>query len=139
MAKRILVVDDEPRILAVIRRRLETVGHQVSIAVDGIEALRKARAERPDLIILDLLLPDVSGLEVCTLLKGDASLRTIPVLMLTARSQAADIAEGRRVGADAYITKPYESDTLLEQVARLLAKAEEKVGEGKGSENEHDA
>jgi two-component system, OmpR family, alkaline phosphatase synthesis response regulator PhoP len=126
MAKRILVVDDEPRVLAMISKRLETHGYQVSTAVDGIEGLRKARAERPDLVILDLLLPDVSGFEVCTLLKGDADLRATPVLMLTARSQAADIAEGRRVGADAYITKPYESELLLEQVARLLAQADEK-------------
>lgn len=130
MAQRILVVDDEPRILAMIRKRLETVGYKISTAADGIEALRKARAERPDLVILDLLLPDVSGFEVCALLKGDAGLHTIPVLMLTARSQAADVAEGRRVGADAYITKPYESDVLVEQVARLLARAEQRSGDG---------
>jgi DNA-binding response OmpR family regulator len=130
MAKRILAIDDEPRILSMIRKRLETLGYIVSVAADGIEGLRKARTERPDLIILDLLLPDVSGFEVCALLKGDAELRSIPVLMLTARSQAADIAEGRRVGADAYITKPYESDTLVEQVARLLARTEPEPGNG---------
>ena len=119
--KRILAVDDEPRVLKMLRCRLETAGYQVSTAVEGREALQKARDERPDLIVLDLILPGMSGYEVCARLKGDDEFRRIPVLVLSARSQEQDVAEGRRVGADAYMTKPYDGDRLLAKVNELLA------------------
>jgi DNA-binding response OmpR family regulator len=120
MPKRILVVDDEPRVLKMLRCRLETAGYQVSTAVEGHEALQKVRDEKPDLIVLDLILPGMSGYEVCARLKGDEEFRRIPVLVLSARSQEQDAAEGKRVGADAFMTKPYDGDVLLARVSELL-------------------
>ena len=120
MTRRILAVDDEPRVLTMLRRRLETAGYQVSTAIEGREALQKVRDEKPDLIVLDLILPGISGYEVCARLKSDEQYRRIPVLVLSARSQEQDAAEGRRVGADAYMTKPYDSDVLLARINELL-------------------
>ncbi|MEO0092904.1 MAG: response regulator, partial [candidate division WOR-3 bacterium] len=116
MAKRILVVDDEARVLAVIQKRLESAGYEVITAMDGTEGLKKAREENPDLIILDLILPKLNGYQVCAILKRDSYYKKIPILMLTARSQERDIEEGMRVGADAYMTKPFKNEVLLEQV-----------------------
>jgi DNA-binding response OmpR family regulator len=122
MTKRILAVDDEPRVLMMLRRRLETAGYLVSTAQEGVDALRKVRDEKPDLIVLDLILPGMNGYEICARLKGDAQYRHIPVLVLTARSQEQDAAEGKRVGADAYMTKPYDGDRFLAKVNELLAR-----------------
>lgn len=124
MAKRILVVDDEPKVVTVIQRRLESAGYDVLAAYDGIEALSKARSENPDLIILDLILPKLNGYQVCAILKRDKSYKPIPILMLTARSQEEDIEEGMRVGADEYITKPFKNEVLLAKIEELLSKAE---------------
>ena len=119
---RILAVDDEPRVLMMLRRRLETAGYLVSTAQEGVDALRKAHEEKPDLIVLDLLMPGMSGYEVCARLKSDAQCRDIPVLVLTARSQEQDEAEGKQAGADAYMTKPYDGDQLLARVNELLGR-----------------
>jgi len=121
--KRILAVDDEPKVLAVIKKRLEFAGYEVITAADGPDGLQKARSERPDLIVLDLILPGLNGYQVCRLLKGDRGFSDIPVLMLTARSQEKDISEGLKAGADAYMTKPYDPEEFLAQVAKLLAQA----------------
>jgi two-component system, OmpR family, alkaline phosphatase synthesis response regulator PhoP len=126
MAKRILVVDDEARVLTVIQKRLESSGYQVLTAMDGNEALMKARAENPDLILLDLILPKLNGYQVCSILKRDSYYNQIPILMLTARTQEQDVDEGMRVGADAYMTKPFKNDMLLWQIEQLLAKADER-------------
>jgi DNA-binding response OmpR family regulator len=124
MAKRILVADDEIRVVAVIKKRLESVGYDVITAYEGYEALKKARAERPDLIVLDLIMPNLNGYQVCAMLKRDDEYKHIPILMLTARSQEKDIEEGMRSGADYYMTKPFEHEMLLAQISALLAKAE---------------
>ena len=124
MAKRILVVDDEARVVAVIQKRLESAGFEVITAMDGTEALMKARSEKPDLILLDLILPKLNGYQVCSILKRDSSYKQIPILMLTARSQENDVDEGMRVGADAYMLKPFKGDMLLDQIERLLAQVE---------------
>lgn len=124
MAK-ILVVDDEVRVLSVIEKRLESQGYAVVTAQDGNEALKKVRSENPDLIILDLILPGLNGYEVCSFLKRDKRLMKIPVVMLTARSQEADAEMGFKAGADAYMTKPFKHEILLERVKELLEKAEE--------------
>ena len=126
MAKRILVVDDEVRIVTVIQKRLESAGYEVITAMDGTEALTKARSENPDLIVLDLILPKLNGYQVCSVLKRDSFYKQIPILMLTARSQERDVDEGMRVGADAYMTKPFKNDMLLWQIEQLLSKADEK-------------
>lgn len=134
MAKRILVVDDEVRVLAVIQQRLESAGYEVVTAMDGTEGYAKARSVKPDLIILDLILPNLNGYQVCSLLKRDSTYKWIPIVMLTARSQEKDIEEGMKVGADAYMTKPFDHVALLDQIARLLADAEKyvRVQEDKG-------
>ena len=122
MAKRILVIEDQTKVSAVVQRRLESAGYEVITALDGPEGLGKARSGKPDLIVLDLILPGISGYQVCTLLKKDDACKQIPVLILTARAQEQDIKEGMRVGAEAYMTKPYKSGALLAKVAELLAK-----------------
>lgn len=129
MAKRILVVDDEPRVLAVISKRLESKGYEVITATEGYEGLRKARTEKPDLIILDLIMPNLNGYQICAMLKRDLDYKHIPILMLTARSQEKDIEEGMKMGADAYLTKPYKDEVLLSYVAELLAKGEQRQKE----------
>jgi two-component system, OmpR family, alkaline phosphatase synthesis response regulator PhoP len=126
MAKRILVVDDEARIVTVIQKRLESAGYEVITAMDGTEALTKARSANPDLIVLDLILPKINGYQVCSILKRDSYYKQIPILMLTARSQESDVDEGMRVGADAYMTKPFKNEILLGQIEQLLAKVDER-------------
>jgi DNA-binding response OmpR family regulator len=121
MPQRILAVDNEPRVLRMLSRRLETAGYAVSTALEGADALRKVHDEKPDLIVLDVVLPGMNGYEVCARLKGDEQCRHIPILVLTARSQEQDAAEGMRVGADAYMTKPYDADRFLAKVGELLA------------------
>ena len=117
---KILAVDDEPMVLAVLRKRLEFAGYEVVTAENGMEALRKARAENPDLVILDLILPGLNGYQICTMLKRDQNFARTPVIILSSRSQERDVSEGMKAGADAYLTKPYESEELLAKVKTLL-------------------
>ena len=120
--KRILVVDDEEDILSVLKFRLEANNYEVLSATDGQEGLNKARSERPDLIILDLMLPKLDGYKVCRMLKFDEGYKNIPIIMFTARDQKKDEELGKEMGADAYITKPFESEVLLEKIKELLGK-----------------
>jgi len=131
MPKRILVVDDEPWILAVIKRRLEVTGYSVTSAADGVEALERARAEMPDLIVLDLMLPRKSGYDVCVELKNDPACAHIPILMLTARTQDKEVERGVQSGADGYMMKPFDGAKLVERVAELLMRADRSEGEPK--------
>jgi DNA-binding response OmpR family regulator len=118
--KRILLVDDEVDLVEVVKLRLETVGYEIIPAYDGQEALDKARSEKPDLIILDLMLPKMDGYKVCGLLKKDPRYSGIPIIMFTARAQEDDEALGREMGADAYITKPFEPQALIAKIKELL-------------------
>ncbi|MFH0738809.1 MAG: response regulator [Candidatus Omnitrophota bacterium] len=118
--KKILVVDDELDILEVVAKRLISSGYEIITASDGQEAFDKARKENPDLIILDLMLPKMDGYKVCGLLKRDARYANIPVILFTARAQGDDMKMGQEVGADAYITKPFESQVLLGKIKELL-------------------
>jgi DNA-binding response OmpR family regulator len=118
----ILVVEDEPDMLKAIQLRLESIGFRVETALDGLEGLRKAREIRPNLIILDLMLPKMDGYRVCRMLKFDDKYRDIPIIMLTAKSTEQDKALGFDVGADSYITKPFRSKDLLEDIKNLLTK-----------------
>lgn len=120
MAKRILVVDDEPDLVEMIKMRLEASGYEVIPAYDGKEALDKAKKEKPDLIILDLMLPKIDGYKVCRMLKFDEKYKKIPIIMFTARAQEQDIKLGKDVGGDAYITKPFEPQGLLAKIKELL-------------------
>lgn len=118
--KRILVVDDDPLILDLIRFNLEAEGYNVITASDGFDALERARKEFPDMLVLDLMLPKMDGYKVCRILKFDEKYKNIPILMLTARAQESDKEMGLETGADAYMTKPFEPDELLEKVSKLL-------------------
>lgn len=119
---RILLVDDEPAVRELADRVLHTAGYDVLTAADGAEGVETARHEMPDLIILDLLLPRMNGYEVCRILKQDERYEEIPVLILSGQAAEGNKAEVFECGADAYLTKPYTPDQLLEQVRRLLAK-----------------
>ena len=116
---RVLVVDDDERIAASVRRALVYEGHAVEVARDGRDALSMLRDDPPDLMILDLMLPGVDGLEVCRRLRSDASV-DIPVLMLTARDGTADRVRGLDTGADDYLVKPFAYEELLARVRALL-------------------
>lgn len=118
--KRILLVDDEPDLLSMVKLRLEANGYEVITASDGNTAYEKAKSETPDLIILDLMLPGIDGYQVCRLLKFDERYRSIPIIMLTALSQKEDKEWGQKVGADYYLTKPFEPNELLDKIKELL-------------------
>ena len=117
----LLLVDDEPDLVQVVSMRLKAAGYEVSIAYDGQEALDQVRKSRPDLMILDLMLPKLDGYKVCRLLKFDERTRSIPVLIFTARTQAEDVSLATECGADAYLTKPFEAKVLLDKIQQLLA------------------
>jgi DNA-binding response OmpR family regulator len=117
---KILAIDDDAKFLAGIKKQLEHAGYEVITALDGMAGLQKARAENPNLIILGAILPSLDGYQICAILKHDAKYQHIPIIMLTARSQQSDIAEGMRMGADAYITRPFNPKELLVQIKKLL-------------------
>jgi two-component system alkaline phosphatase synthesis response regulator PhoP/two-component system response regulator VicR len=120
MPKKILVADDEPYILMALTDAVEMEGYDCVTAVNGKEALQKAREERPDLIMLDIMMPYMDGFEVCRELKADPATRDIPVIMLTAKSQQVDIQKGKEAGADDYITKPFRPSTLRKKFNEVL-------------------
>lgn len=118
--KRILLVDDEKDSVETLTFRLEANNYEVVSAYDGQEGLDKAMREKPNLIILDLMLPRMDGYKVCGLLKSDARYSKIPIILFTARAQESDKKMGEEVGADAYITKPFEPKVLLGKIEELL-------------------
>ncbi len=120
MPKKILVVDDETQLVDMIKIRLEANNYLVLTAYDGQEALEKAYKEKPDLIILDLMLPKMDGYKVCRMLKFNKKYKKIPIILFTARAQESDKKMGEEVGADAYITKPFEPEELIAKIKALL-------------------
>jgi len=121
MAK-ILVVEDESHMLQRIKIRLEANSYEVITASDGQEGLNKAREERPDLIILDIMLPKLDGYQVCRMLKFHKKYSKIPIIMLTALGQKDDREWGGKVNADMYMTKPFQAEELLEKIKSLIIK-----------------
>jgi DNA-binding response OmpR family regulator len=119
--KRILLVDDNPSFAEILSLNLEAAGYQVVIAGDGLEALNLARKEHPDLILLDLMLPYMDGHKTCKLFKMDKGLKCVPVIMITSRNTDEDRAKALTVGADGFISKPAEIDTILTTVAQLIS------------------
>lgn len=119
-SKRILIAEDEPNIVISLEFLLKQAGHDVSVARDGDEALRLSREARPDLVVLDIMLPRVDGFEVCRRMRADPLLRDTRILFLTARGRETEIARGLGSGADAYMTKPFATRDLLTAVAELL-------------------
>jgi len=120
MKTKILVVDDEPDVLHLVEHNLLAANYEIITAADGAEALKRARAALPNLIILDLMLPELDGLEVCKLLRRDPSTAAIPIIMLTARAAEMDRVLGLELGADDYVTKPFSPRELVLRVKRLL-------------------
>jgi two-component system phosphate regulon response regulator PhoB len=119
----ILVVDDEEDIRELVQLNLDREGYRVLTCETGEQAMAVARSKTPDLIVLDLMLPGIDGLEVCKRLKADSALQQIPVVMLTAKGEESDIVAGLELGADDYITKPFSGKVLVARVRRLLRKA----------------
>ena len=122
--KKILIVEDEPTLVATLRYNFEREGFQVTTAGDGELAISAARDERPDLIILDLMLPKMDGLEVCRVLRRETA---TPILMLTAKTDEVDKVVGLEIGADDYVTKPFGMRELTARVRSLLRRAEQRL------------
>jgi len=119
---RILIVEDEAEMAQAIRLRLEANGYEVLTAADGAEGLNRARAEKPGLIILDVMLPKMDGFKVSRMLKFDENFKDIPIIMLTAKTQKVDVAMGLEAGVNVYMTKPFKAEELLRTISGLLAK-----------------
>lgn len=115
----VLVVDDDPVIVKLLQVNFEMEGYTVISAGDGDEGLARARADQPDIVILDVMMPGVNGIDVARILRGDAATRDIPIVLLSAKAQASDVAAGKEV-ADEYITKPFDPLELLDLVAELV-------------------
>ena len=116
---RVLLVDDEPSILKVVGRRLESAGYEVVTAADGQDGLTKVRVGRPDIVLLDLMLPKLSGLEVCAALKSDASLKHIPVIMFTSHGKLEDIFKSS-TNVVGFITKPFNVTDLMNKISSVI-------------------
>lgn len=120
MKYKILVVDDEPHIIELVKFNLETTGFKVLEASDGQKAIEIIKSKKPDLVLLDLMLPIIDGFEVCRILRKNEKTREIPVIMLTAKSEEVDKILGFEVGADDYITKPFSTRELVARVRAVL-------------------
>jgi two-component system alkaline phosphatase synthesis response regulator PhoP/two-component system response regulator VicR len=130
MARKILVVDDERHIVRLVQVNLEKVGYQVITAYDGVEALEQVGKEKPDMVILDVMMPRMDGFEVLKKLQADAKTRDIPVIMLTAKAQDADIFRGWSSGVSSYLTKPFNPRELLTFVERIFQSMQMPPGAG---------
>ena len=130
--EKLLIIEDEADIRELISFNLEMSGYEVTKARDGEEGLAMARSGRPDLVILDLMLPGMDGLKVCSMLKKDPEMKHIPVIMLTARSEDDDIVNGLETGADDYITKPFSPRILIARVKAALRRVEQ---DGSGTDS----
>jgi len=120
MPSRILLVDDEPNVVKLLTMRLKLSGYDVITANNGQEGLEKAQQEKPDLIILDLMMPQLNGYEVCMMLKQDTRYRKVPIIVLSAKAQERDKQLGKECGSDAFLSKPYQPEALLSQIKALL-------------------
>ena len=121
---KILVVDDEPEAVELVEFNLKQAGFTVTTAADGAEALNKARTTPPDLVVLDLMLPEINGLEVCKMLRRDPATAALPIIMLTAKAAEIDRVLGLELGADDYITKPFSPRELILRIQKLLQRGQ---------------
>ena len=121
---KILITDDEESIRELIKYNVEKSGFETVCAENALQAVQFSRLEKPGLILLDLMLPDMSGLDVCRILKGDDSTRSIPIIMVTAKTEESDIVTGLELGADDYITKPFSTKVLLARIQSVLRRAQ---------------
>jgi two-component system phosphate regulon response regulator PhoB len=123
--ERVLVVDDERDILELVKYNLDREGYHVTVVATGEDALAAARTKTPDIVVLDLMLPGVDGLEVCRRLKGDPKTRNIPIVMLTAKGDEADVVTGLELGASDYVTKPFSPRVLTARIRAVLRRGGE--------------
>lgn len=123
MSKRILIADDEQNIVISLEFLMKREGYEVLVAQDGAEAVDMIRAEMPDLVLLDVMMPRKTGFEVCQEVKADPALKSVSILMLTAKGRDTEVAKGLALGADAYMTKPFSTKELVETVRSLLQEA----------------
>ena len=128
--KKVLIVEDEQDILQLVKHYLEKEGFRPSTAVSGLDALKKVKEEKPDLVILDLMLPEMDGLEVCKRLRSMPSTTMLPILMLTAKAEESDTIIGLELGADDYVTKPFSPKALVARVKALLRRIERAPADG---------
>ena len=128
MTSKILIADDEPNILLSLEFLMKREGFQVCVAADGVAALAAVQRERPDLVLLDVMMPGKTGFEVCQAVRADETLAATRILMLTAKGRETDVAKGLALGADAYMTKPFSTRELVERVRSLLASAATRGG-----------
>lgn len=125
--KKILIVDDEKELIALVSLHMRMTGYEVLIATNGENALVVARQEKPNLIVLDLMIPKIDGWDVCKRLRQDPEIKNIPVIMLTALAETEDKLKGFEAGADDYVTKPFSPRELIARVKRVLARVEAKT------------
>jgi DNA-binding response OmpR family regulator len=117
---KILIIEDDRNLSELLSLRLKSVGYEADAAYDGKEGWKKVREEKPDLVILDILLPLVDGIVLCGLIKNDKALKKIPVIMLTSKKTVGDWDEGLNAGADIYIGKPYDWDDLISKIKSFI-------------------
>jgi DNA-binding response OmpR family regulator len=129
MAKEILIVDDEPNVVVPIQFLMEQQGYRVMIAERGEDALDLIYQYKPDLVLLDIMLPGIDGYEVCEIIRLNPNFRKVKIIFLTAKGREEEIAKGLALGADAYITKPFSNAALVAKVNELLDKTYEEAGE----------
>ena len=120
MNKKVLIADDEQNIVISLEFLMKREGFEVVVANDGEEAIRRIRADQPDLVLLDVMMPKKSGFEVCQEVKSDPALGAVRILMLTAKGRDTEVAKGLALGADAYMTKPFSTRELVDKVRNLL-------------------
>ena len=120
MSKRILIVDDEPNIVVSLEFLMKREGFEVAVAADGEAALRSVEEKKPDLVLLDIMLPKKNGFEVCQTIRANPEWQSIKVVMLTAKGRDTEVAKGTALGADAYMTKPFSTKDLIAQVRQIL-------------------
>ena len=123
MSKRILIVDDEPNIVVSLEFLMKREGFEVAVAADGEAALRSVEEKKPDLVLLDIMLPKKNGFEVCQTIRAKPEWQSIKVVMLTAKGRDTEVAKGTALGADAYMTKPFSTKDLIAQVRQILGLA----------------
>ena len=126
MAERILVVDDDPSIVKLLTLNLEIEGYDVVAATNGREAIEAVSEHDPDLVVCDVMMPVMNGLEVVARLKKDAATKDLPIVLLSAKAQELDISHGKTAGADEYITKPFDPEDLITAIQRLLTESTKK-------------
>ncbi|MDZ4853929.1 MAG: response regulator transcription factor [Nitrospirota bacterium] len=128
-SKKILIVEDEPDILQLLTLYLEKEGYRTVSAASGMEGLRQVKQEKPDLVVLDLMLPEIDGLEVCRRLRSVPATAMLPIIMLTAKAEESDTIIGLELGADDYVTKPFSPKTLVARIKALFRRLERKQDE----------